>query len=64
MSEDNKKDLKKKTPIYIKLLGGFVGIIIGVSIQVAIFENSEHYLLVYALMAGGYYGADMLYKNK
>lgn len=52
----------KKTPFYIKLIGGFIGIVLGVTITELIGINS--YILVYALMAGGYYGADNWFKNK
>ena len=56
------KDNKNKTPIYIKLLGAIIGMIVGVTITVLL--ELETQVISYVLMAGGYYGADYLYKNK
>jgi|TARA_Y100000385_G_scaffold165354_1_gene171365 hypothetical protein len=59
MEDENNKN---KTPIYIKLLGAVIGIIVGVTITVLL--ELETQVINYILMAGGYYGADKLYKNK
>jgi len=56
------KDNKNKTPIYIQLLGGIIGIIIGCSVTILL--ELETQVINYISMAGGYYAAGKLYKNK
>ena len=61
--DEIKKEWRKKTPEYIKLLGSVIGVIIGVTVKVLFkLEENKGYILIYALMAGGYYTANTLYK--
>ena len=52
----------KKAPFFDRLLGAFLGVIIGVAITELLKLDTN--LLTYALMVGGYYGTNELYKNK